>query len=490
MYESVYASLHQCLKRLYFNSKNSAKKRAKKGRVSAGEHTINVAYIEELWTKQDGRCFYSGMPMNYDKHEWRVSIERRDNDKGYVDGNVVLCCLEFNGKAQWTPDKVEFAAGYVESPQLEDEFQPLTRKTGRGKFGQLMNSAHKASGIRRKCMRDSKSYSPEAIARRCAVEINTAFLIGLYNDQKGLCAHSGIPVRFGSHLETAWAMSLERLDTEVGYTRDNVCLICAEFNTCDQSFKTGKEYGNAGWTRLKFGYFQARIQHSKGLISDEELHATIDVQLTFKTRSGSDMQKPPPTYGPRRKQVFNARFHESLRETARKTLTEAKKKYGFVYMLTCPDGKRFIGKSDVLFQETFTVCGDVRRAGYKTITRAIDEHGVENMTLEVLVVCTKETLAKYHEHFINEYDTYKPNGYNVKPKFDEECRNRIALAQIDVRYDYNNQELPLYVKYVKHADRMGYAIIKHPKCNKKEFVSKKKSLETLYNDCIAYLAAL
>jgi hypothetical protein len=230
------------------NSKDTARKRAQKGRVSAGEHKINISHLEELWKKQGGKCHYSGIPMNYDKHEWRVSLERLDNDKGYIDGNIVLCCLEFNGKAQWTSEKIEFAAGYVQSPKIEDEFQPLTQK----KFRDLMKSARAASDIRRYRMQKDGSYTSEDIARRCAVEINTEFLIGMYNAQKGLCAHSGLPMQFGSYLETEWAMSLERRDTEVGYTPDNVCLICAEFNTCDQSFKTGKELGSAGSPRLKF----------------------------------------------------------------------------------------------------------------------------------------------------------------------------------------------------------------------------------------------
>lgn len=488
-YTYACSSISGALSVVHTNSKDTAKKRAQNGRISAGEHKIDASYLEELWKKQDGKCFYSGIQMNYDKHEWRVSIERLDNDKGYIDGNVVLCCLEFNGKAQWTLDKVEFATGYMDSSS--NEFQPLTCKTGRGKFGELMKSAHSASGLRRDRMRDAGA-SSEDIARRCAVKINTAFLIGLYNDQKGLCAHSGIPMRFGSHQENAWAMSLERIDTAVGYTPDNVCLICSEFNTCDQSFKIGKEYGSAGWTPLKFEYFKARVQHSKELISDEELQAIADSQVKFKSRSGSYTVKLPPTYGPRRKQVFKAKFHESLRDTDRKTLTKAKTKYGFIYMITCPDGKQFIGKTMVLFQENYTICGDIKTDGFQAITNAIEEHGMENMKFEELLICTKETLPEYQEHFIQEYNTYKPNGYNVKPKFTEETRQKMSQTQKNntIRYGHDNRLLPDCVKYIKHADREGYGIVEHSKCNKKDFVSKKKDLETKYNECLAHLATL
>jgi hypothetical protein len=89
-------SLRTYLNRLFHNSRQSAEKRETKGRVGAGEHNLTLVYLEELWQKQSGRCYYSDIEMQYNKNEWKISLERIDTSKGYTQDNVVLCCLEFN----------------------------------------------------------------------------------------------------------------------------------------------------------------------------------------------------------------------------------------------------------------------------------------------------------------------------------------------------------------------------------------------------------
>jgi hypothetical protein len=63
--------------------------------------------IEE-WNKQNGKCFYSGRNMvyNYSKKDYstekynynpeKASIDRIDSSKGYIKGNIVLCCARAN----------------------------------------------------------------------------------------------------------------------------------------------------------------------------------------------------------------------------------------------------------------------------------------------------------------------------------------------------------------------------------------------------------
>ena len=71
-------------------------------------------------------------------------------------------------------------------------------------------------------------------------------MIELFNSQNGLCAYSGIPLKFGSCKDNWWVCSPERLDTTKGYIKGNVCLICHEFNTyvqggCEESSGWNKE---------------------------------------------------------------------------------------------------------------------------------------------------------------------------------------------------------------------------------------------------------
>lgn len=78
--------------------------------------TLTVSYLLKLWKKQNGRCFYSGVPMLYTGEGAleSVSIDRVDSGKGYTADNVVLCCAYVNrmknaasaGKFIWWCDRI------------------------------------------------------------------------------------------------------------------------------------------------------------------------------------------------------------------------------------------------------------------------------------------------------------------------------------------------------------------------------------------------
>lgn len=61
-------------------------------------------YLIELWNKQNGKCFYSGVDMilkGYGKNiNNAMTIDRVDSSRGYVKGNVVLCCSIINKMKQ------------------------------------------------------------------------------------------------------------------------------------------------------------------------------------------------------------------------------------------------------------------------------------------------------------------------------------------------------------------------------------------------------
>jgi hypothetical protein len=107
-------------------------------------------------------------------------------------------------------------------------------------------------------LRSAKAHTKEREAKNNnkinnTFDIDFDFLVNLYNQQEGLCAYSGIPMTFGKFAEKDWTMSLERKSTLKGYTRDNVHLICFEFNTPDRTvvYKDTSN-GSCGWNRDKF----------------------------------------------------------------------------------------------------------------------------------------------------------------------------------------------------------------------------------------------
>jgi hypothetical protein len=521
-------SLRSYLNQLFHASKKSAEKRKAKGRVDAGQHDISLAFLESVWEQQNGRCYYSNIEMQVSKNEWKVSLERIDPSKGYTQDNTVLCCLEFNTRSQWSFAKIDDMLSILNQniENVDNDFPKIPKKSKYDKVLQIEQDGEvfyrctqckvykktqdfrKIGEVCRKCAniraKISKHTPRGHMIALCHSSMNAAkmrgkkdterskhdidfeFLIQLYKEQKGLCAYSGLPLKFGSYLDNEWTASLERIDVTKGYTKDNVCLVCIEFNGPDHSITTGPEYGCAGWNALKFQYFLAHIQHKKGLISDEELQAVISIQEQFKEKE--TYIGTPKKYGPpNRKDVIDA-IHRQKRK-----YENAHEHYGHIYIITSPSGKQFVGQSHLLYhKKDTTLFGHARKFGYTSLLREAEEYGEDNMNIEVIACCRKDVLDHYQDYFIDVFDTLEPNGLNNRTRQTHEVRKRISQTLVDnaIRYDVDGTQLPKYVKYVDWKDRRGYAIISHPNCKKKDFVSKRKPLETLKQECMAYLASL
>lgn len=69
---------------------------------------LTTNYIFNLWYRQNGRCFYSGIEMKSPKYGSKrimstASLDRIDCTKGYIKKNVVWCCWACNmGKGELT----------------------------------------------------------------------------------------------------------------------------------------------------------------------------------------------------------------------------------------------------------------------------------------------------------------------------------------------------------------------------------------------------
>jgi hypothetical protein len=60
---------------------------------------IDVDYINFLFKKQKGKCFWFGVtliPSSTKKHPQQPSLDRLDNNLGYIKNNVVLSCYSAN----------------------------------------------------------------------------------------------------------------------------------------------------------------------------------------------------------------------------------------------------------------------------------------------------------------------------------------------------------------------------------------------------------
>ena len=59
---------------------------------------LKFEHLVDLWNKQKGLCYYTGIPMSFNPEDkmYLVSVDRVDNKVGYEPGNIVLCCCAFN----------------------------------------------------------------------------------------------------------------------------------------------------------------------------------------------------------------------------------------------------------------------------------------------------------------------------------------------------------------------------------------------------------
>ena len=106
------------LKKIWKNVNLSASYGAGGGRLKdlktnvGHDLTISIYDIEDMWNKQDGRCFWLGIKMSledlYIKNSpFAPSVERLDSSIGYVKGNVVLAS-RFANRGRGAYDNEDF----------------------------------------------------------------------------------------------------------------------------------------------------------------------------------------------------------------------------------------------------------------------------------------------------------------------------------------------------------------------------------------------
>ena len=93
-----YQSLDYEIADKFINLTNSAKSRNK-------EFNLTLTSVRNLLKSK--KCYYTGVELTRGKHG-NLSIDRVDNDKGYVKGNVVACDTTFNKlKDDLTVDQIK-----------------------------------------------------------------------------------------------------------------------------------------------------------------------------------------------------------------------------------------------------------------------------------------------------------------------------------------------------------------------------------------------
>ena len=318
------------------NAKLAARRRKSIGRKDAGIFSLTYDQIVHLYNQQNGLCYYSNIKMNMQPcSNWKCSIERLDDNKGYTIDNIALVCLEFNNKLKWTKDKmqdliIKIMKQHDYKKLVEEINTNLSVKSIRSKkeervYKTINNIKHWQCADCKKyftmdkfrknikrcvpCQRIIKKRylgtitghlkgllshaKHHTIDRKNTIsrnsnpnlkdEFNLTFgdALDILKRQRGLCYYSGIKMNYGSILDKNWVASLERIDATkgynpkgaiqgstapAGYTKDNVCFICYEFNTTDNTanFRYSKDkIGSGNWSQNKFLYFLENLLKTK-----------------------------------------------------------------------------------------------------------------------------------------------------------------------------------------------------------------------------------
>lgn len=194
---------------------------------------------------------------------------------------------------------------------------------------------------------------------------------------------------------------------------------------------------------------------------------------------------------------------------------------GEIYLLISPSGKYYVGQTKFNSYDRWkqhisdSKAPDGGRC--RLLNNAIRKYGPDTFNIEIILQCDLEQLDYYEEKFIMLYNSNDSDfGYNLRsggnlsnlsestknlmslqrqlnPHFTqphtEETKNKIRQTNINKteRKSHNDEILPKYVKYIKWVDREGYAIVSHPECKIKYFVSNKLSNDEKYNQCLEFL---
>lgn len=108
------------------------------------------------------------------------------------------------------------------------------------KYSQAAEWDKKKSHPRSRCLQLAQMAKNRAKSKNLRYDIDGEFLFNIWKEQDGKCAISGIPFDLRRPEEFNWtrydAPSLDRIDSDRGYEKDNVRLVCYQINAALQDY--------------------------------------------------------------------------------------------------------------------------------------------------------------------------------------------------------------------------------------------------------------
>jgi hypothetical protein len=200
----------------YLKSKIRSKIQAKKYQVD-----INCEYVKQLWDKQNGKCYISGINMTHIANKKRtatnVSIDQVSSGSGYLKDNVSLCCEFINlSKMQMTV--------------AECKAQLLA--AGKNIKDKIYENINRKEEIPKEC----EEYLLTLFGNKKLInKLGKGYIIDLWKNQGGKCAITSLDMTYVKNLDIKYRnptnISIDKITPELGYTVGNIQLTCLWANT-------------------------------------------------------------------------------------------------------------------------------------------------------------------------------------------------------------------------------------------------------------------
>lgn len=275
---------------------------------------LTSAFIMDLYEKQNKRCYYSNIPLEFVKFgDWKITIERIDINKNYTTDNVVLTCIEFqSGFRPWNKNKWhEFCINYykyqepfttTELVEIERQYQiAIQKKYSKGgggykqttifvdiikkeklchmcdKIKHLENDFTK-SGLKshtcKECISVINNKRKETLIGRLLILLNSSkhntnnrkekqtiskrkdltntLTLSELLDMWKLQKGRCYYSNYPLNMNGDYQITIERKDNKIGYTKDNCVLICLEFNVGGHEIYNLEDKNNSySWNKEK-----------------------------------------------------------------------------------------------------------------------------------------------------------------------------------------------------------------------------------------------
>jgi len=185
---------------------------------------------------------------------WQISLDRKDDKKPHTVDNIQIVCLKLQGCHGVTFGKQgedtvnEMRRLYVESNAISDDTHAIRAR-------EVVNYNKSCGKTHSNLLYMRCSHAGNKLNKGIQCDIKTEDIYEMFLSQKGRCAISGFQMNDFRSDDRRFRMSIDRIDSSKGYSKENIRLVCMPFNVTDRSRLRETAHitdGNPQWTTQLF----------------------------------------------------------------------------------------------------------------------------------------------------------------------------------------------------------------------------------------------